>query len=144
MLVLDAIEDETAVEINKLAHLWHCSAAQLTEWDEKEEKFEFHRIEASKAFKDIGRTLLPWYKRWDESDRRLEDLWKTFKDQEKDPEFQKWRSKEVAKLNKMADDFTSRAKAIETVFERKAKAEREKQEAERRRRIRAGLRRATA
>lgn len=73
-------------QLNSLAHAWHCSAAQLVEWDEREERFEFHRKEARKTFNAVGKSLLPWYKRWETgSEKPLAQLWKEFKEREKDP-----------------------------------------------------------
>jgi len=84
--VFDTLEDQLAARLNEMTHLWHCSAAQLTEWDEKETKFEYHRKEANRSFRDVGKLLLPWYKRWQRSEEKsLAQLWREFKEQEKDP-----------------------------------------------------------
>lgn len=84
--VFDLLEDQLAARLNEMTHLWHCAAAQLTEWDEKEVKFEYHRKEANRSFRDVGKLLLPWYKRWQRSEEKsLAQLWREFKAQEKDP-----------------------------------------------------------
>jgi hypothetical protein len=98
--VLSAIEDERASQLNALAHQWHCSAAQLTAWDEQGKQFEFHRKEASKTFKAIGKLTLPWYKQWTKPDERsLAELWKRFKEAEKNPEYAKWLREERKRIN---------------------------------------------
>jgi hypothetical protein len=86
----DVLEDKLAARLNEMTHLWHCSAAQLTEWDEKETKFEHHRKEANRSFRDVGKLLLPWYKRWHKTEEKsLAQLWREFKEQEKDPVYAK-------------------------------------------------------
>lgn len=84
--MLGDIEEQFVCRLNSLAHAWHCSAAQLVEWDDREERFEFHRKEARKTFNAVGKSLLPWYKRWETgSEKPLAQLWKEFKEREKDP-----------------------------------------------------------
>lgn len=97
-LVLQAIEDDLVTSMNDLSHRWHCAAAQVTGWDEKEELFNYHKRQASFAYNIIGRATLPWYKSWKESEVSLGELWKRFKAMEKDPVFSK-------RLKKLHEDI---------------------------------------
>lgn len=104
--MLGDIEEQLVCRLNSLAHTWHCSAAQLVEWDEREERFEFHRKEARKTFTTVGKILLPWYKRWETgSDKSLAQLWKEFKEREKDPVYK-------AKLDEIRNEL--RQKSVES------------------------------
>lgn len=141
-LVLDTVEDQLATELNKLAYMWHCSAAQLTEWDEKEEKFEFHRAEAGRTFRLIGKAWLPWYKRWGrEEGHTLAEMWKKMKAEEQQPGFKEWREKHKAALRERVVDVETEAKASAEIRAKKEAIEKSRIESRRRRMSRAGLRR---
>lgn len=101
-LVLDSIETELAADINQLAHHWHCAAAQITGWDETESVFEYHQKQARRAYNVIGKSKLPWYKWEHVEDKPLAQLWKEFKQREKDPKY-------AAYLKKLRDDLRESA-----------------------------------
>lgn len=86
-LALTELEDERITEMNRLSHMWHCAAAQVTGWDEKEELFNHHKRQAQHAYNVIGRATLPWYKSWRTEEISLGELWRQFKEQEKDPAY---------------------------------------------------------
>jgi hypothetical protein len=123
-IVLEVLEDQLANDINKLIHAWHCSAARSNMWDEKGEDFEFHRKEADKSYKAIGRLTLPWYNDW-APEKSLKEMWDDFKAVEKDPEFQKWRVATKAEMKKRVDKAVSEQAALETALAKHA--ERQKQ-----------------
>ena len=70
--------------MNELTHSWHCSAAQVTGFDEDETLFNFHKDKAKRAYNLIGKNRLPWYK-WS-NNAELKDLWKSFNEASKDPQ----------------------------------------------------------
>lgn len=98
-LVFDALEDKLVAGVNQLAHIWHCSAAKADVWDEKKEDFEFHRKEANRTFRAIGKSLLPWYSLWQKDELTLENLYKDFQAMQKDPEYIKRREEIRARMN---------------------------------------------
>lgn len=101
--MLNDIEEQFVYQLNSLAHAWHCSAAQLVDWDEKEDRFEFHRKEARKTFDAVGKSLLPWYNRWKTgSEKSLTQLWKEFKERETDPVYK-------AKLDKIREGLRQKS-----------------------------------
>lgn len=103
-IVLSAVEDEIVTHMNELAHTWHCSAAQVTGWDEEETLFEHHRTMAHKAYTTIGRSCLPWYKDWKDLDTEsLEKVWKEFKEREKDPEYAAYLKAERKRLRDLVE-----------------------------------------
>lgn len=105
-----------------MTHLWHCSAAQLTEWDEKDTKFEYHRKEANRSFRDVGKLLLPWYKRWQRSEEKsLAQLWREFKEQEKDPVY----AARLADARKSLVDLQKQSKAQDETMDAVQRAWRE-------------------
>lgn len=117
-MVMEAIEDEIVAKLNRMVHEWHCSAARANVWDEGED-FEFHRKEADKTYRSVGRLELPWYN-WGSTERPIEELWADFKAKEKDPEFQKYR---MGLKKEMLDKIGQRkaeAEAIEKVVQLKA------------------------
>lgn len=135
-LVFSVLEDEAAAEVTSLVHTWHSSAAAADPFDS--EVFEFHRNGADQAFKTIGRLKLPWYERWSKEDaRELHSLLRKFYEQEKDPEFRKWRDSAKKQLQDRIksryDAQEARKQSIETL-KRKGK---EAEERQRKRRERA-------
>lgn len=91
--VMAGLEQEAAAELNKLALIWNAGAAQYPDWDDKGELFKFHAGQAAIAFNNAGKQLLPWYSIWQQEEgQRLADLWRKFKEEEKDPEFMKFRN----------------------------------------------------
>lgn len=112
--VLGDIEDQFVCRLNALAHDWHCAAAQLVEWDEREERFEFHRREVRKTFNAVGKSLLPWYKQWETgSEKPLAQLWKEFKEREKDPVYKAKLDKIRAELRQKSDAADAQVAAME-------------------------------
>lgn len=102
--------------LNSLAHAWHCAAAQLVEWDEREERFEFHRKEARKTFNAVGKSLLPWYNRWKVgAEKSIAQLWKEFKAREKDPVYGAKLDEIRAKLRQKSEHAGSELKAMNNV-----------------------------
>lgn len=130
---MDALEDSIAVDLNKLAHNWHCSAAQVTGWDEKETLFNDHSRKVKQAYNLIGKSLLPWYKQWAAEEKSLADLWRQFKEEEKDPEYAKVLKAEREKLySKVKDAETSTQRQNESM--RKIEEDKIKREKEHRKR----------
>ena len=115
---MDQLEDQLARDINRLAHAWHCGASRSNLWDEKGEDFEFHRKEADKAYKAIGRLTLPWYNDW-APEKSLKEMWLDFKEVEKDPEFQKWRAAKKAEMRAKRDQALAEQQALATVMEKR-------------------------
>lgn len=112
--VLGDIEEDFVSRLNVMAHDWHCAAAQLVEWDEHEERFEFHRREARKTFNAVGKSLLPWYKQWETgSEKPIAQLWKEFKEREKDPVYKAKLDKIRSELRQKSDSADAEAAAAE-------------------------------
>jgi hypothetical protein len=133
-LVFDQLEDELAAGVNRLAHLWHCSAAQITGMDDGEEFFEFHRRKAHKTYNVIGKLMLPWYRQWSKSEgRTLAQLWKRFKDQMKDPAYAAHIRKEQVELDRLAAGHRDKAENRKLRSEDIRKLEREREAVGRRR-----------
>lgn len=116
-MVMEQLEDQLALDINRLTHAWHCGASRSNMWDEKGEDFEFHRKEADKAYKAIGRLSLPWYNDW-APERTLKELWDDFKLAEKDPKLQAWRQAKKAEMRAKRDKAVAEQKALMAVMER--------------------------
>ena len=119
LLVFDIIEDTIAASLNIMAHDWHCAAAGSNPWDEEGKDFEYHRKEADKTFRTVGKLRLPWYKDWEYEDDRLVRLWQAFKNEEKDPQFQRWRDKTKKKLRKKTEDRQAEIVALRKYYESK-------------------------
>lgn len=118
-LVLGSLEDELVAEVNKLAHHWHCSAAQVTGWDEQEELFEYHKKQAKRAYNIIGKNRLPWYKVWEITEEKpLDQLWKEFKEAEKNPEYAAHLRELRDDLRKTAGEGQERREAFDEVVKR--------------------------
>jgi hypothetical protein len=111
-LTFSQLEDELAADVNKMAHLWHCSAAQVTGLDDDEKLFEFHREKAQSVYTKTGKMLLPWYKIWKaEEGRSLAEMWRQFKEREKDPEYAAFLQKERDRLRQVVQGAQFDAKA---------------------------------
>jgi hypothetical protein len=121
-LVMEGLEDSIAVEVNKLAHAWHCAAAQVTGWDEKETLFNDHSKQVRRAYNLIGKSLLPWYKQWSIEEKSLAQMWRDLKEEEKDPEYAKVlqieRDKLFAKVKEAQDDMKNYAEGMRLMKER--------------------------
>ena len=126
-LIFDIIEDELIVETNKLVHNWHCSAAQVTGWDEHEQLFDYHSKKARLSYNKIGRMVLPWHKGWQAEEKSLAQLWKEFKAEEKDPLYVQRLTKIRTKLLK---DIADRKLAHRMVTEAHSRFEAEKKKRE--------------
>jgi len=137
------VEDEYLVQLNAMAHLWHASVGAPTGWEEDNSRTEYHRKEANKAFRDVGRSRLPWYNQWAKNEgKELADLYAAFKAREKDPEYALHLKALRDKVNEKAARYWQEIKALESVRE-SIKQERTLKDLEmqRRRKRRAGLRR---
>jgi hypothetical protein len=121
-LVFSALEDKLVADVNRLAHIWHCSAAKADIWDEKKEDFEFHRKEANRTFRAIGKSSLPWYSLWQQEELTLENLYKSFRAMQKDPEYIKRREAIRAKMNEKIATTKADTANLQEVF-KKVKAE---------------------
>lgn len=135
-MVFSVLEDEAAAEVTSLVHTWHSSAAASDPFDP--EAYEFHRNGADQAFKAVGRLKLPWYERWRKEDaHELHSLLRKFYEQEKDPEFRKWRDSAKKQLQDRIqtryDEKSARKHAVEALKKKSKEAE----ERQRRRRERA-------
>jgi hypothetical protein len=138
-IVFRDIEDELVARMNELVHSWHASLAAPSGWEDDDKRVEYHRVEAAKTHNDIGKLLLPWYKRWQREDKSLVDLWREFKEREKDPQYAEFLRQERQRLREMSRSAESEAQALESLHEAR-QAERKRQE-ERGRKRRARLRR---
>lgn len=79
--------------MNRLVLQWHCNAAQISDFGDNK-LFEHHMLKAEEVFNDIGKHLLPWYSQWQNTEgNRLAELYKKFREEEKQPGFQVWRQK---------------------------------------------------
>ena len=143
-LVLRAEEDHQVCRLNEMTHLWHSSAGAPTGWEEDSSRIDFHRVEANKAFRDVGRLLLPWYKRWSQDEgRELVDMYKAFKDREKDPAYAALLKKRREKVNARVAQFKAEAALLEELRKERAEERNNRDREQRRRRKRARLRRPT-
>jgi len=86
-MLFNLLEDELAAKMDAMTHLWHCSAAQLTGWDENETVYYDHGKLAINAYNMVGKALLPWYQWSVKKELSLAEQWKRFKEDEKDPEY---------------------------------------------------------
>jgi hypothetical protein len=127
-MVLDAIEDDLITEMNRLSHHWHCSAAQVTGWDEKEELFNYHKRQASYAYNVIGRATLPWYKKWRTDEVSIAELWKKFKESEKDPKYAAHLDGLRKKLKEKNEEYERSVRFSEELVENVKKRNKELQE----------------
>lgn len=126
-IVFNALEDAMVAKMDTLTHQWHCSAAARSNmWDENSDDFEFHRKQADKTYKAIGRLTLPWYK-WAE-EMSLAEMWQKFKEYEKDPEFQAWRKGKKSELQKVKSAAEAEAKTLQAIAEARKQAEQLKQQ----------------
>lgn len=101
-----------AVEMNKLVLGWHCNAAQMTEFGDGK-LFEFHMLKAEEVFNDIGKHYLPWYPHWKNTEaNRLLNLWKGFKEEEKDPGFVEWREQIMEQMDEEAAEIEREAQQL--------------------------------
>ena len=141
-LVLRAEEDDQVCRLNEMAHLWHSSVGAPTGWEEDSSRIDFHRKEANKAFRDVGRLRLPWYNRWSQDEgRELADLYKAFKDREKDPKYAAHLKELRDKVNTKIAEAKAEATAMEEINKERSAAQAERTRKQRRRRKRARLRR---
>lgn len=126
-MVLDSIEDDLVKEIDQLVHQWHCAAAQVTGWDEREELFEYHKTKAKNAYNVIGKNRLPWYKVWEIADSKpLADMWKDFKQRGKDPVYAKQLHEIREKMRKKVGDSRQQAVDYAEMLKRFAESKKKK------------------
>lgn len=99
-LILGDLEDEFASRLMEMTYAWHMTLGKPTGWEEDSSGILEHQREAVKAWKEVGKYLLPWRKEFRETaEKSLERLWRDFKEEEKDPEFGAWLRDERRKLN---------------------------------------------
>ncbi len=135
-LVFKALESDLAAELNKLVLQWHCSAAQLTEWDEKAEQFEFHKGKAEETYSDIGKHYMPWLERWGQTEGyKLLKLYKAFKEEEKKPEFKRWHDSIQQDMRSIQREMQMSAEQADMALAKK-EARRQEQESIQRKRAR--------
>lgn len=125
-IVFDALEDQLVVKMQEMVHHWNAGAARSNVWDESGDDFEFHRKEADKAYKAVGRLTLPWYNSW-APEKSLAEMWKEFKDEEKDPAFQARRKKIKSQLNELTAKAEAEMKSMEQVIKRQREHAREQE-----------------
>lgn len=107
------MEDELAIDVTKLAHAWHSSAAASDPWDTSGKTFETHRKGADAAYRAVGKMSLPWYKRWDLYDAdKLNAMVEAFYAQEKDPEFVRKRNELKKKMTAEIEEMVSGERAV--------------------------------
>lgn len=146
-VVFEYIEDQLAVEVSQMAHRWSAAAALSDPWDEEGKTFDFHRKEANKAYREVGKLKLPWYKRWKLDDaEKLSQLIRDFYAQEREPGFQEWREKtkqamrdNIAELKRdvqLKKEIQVALKKSEADRERRAKEAHERSQKARRQRAR--------
>lgn len=116
-LTLDDIELEFASKLSELSMFWHSCAGQPTGLENDDKRVDWHMREANKMWKDIGRCLLPWYDLFRKAEKSIEQLWKEFKDQEKDPVYAAELKKERQRLNKLAKQFEADEKSVQLAVE---------------------------
>jgi hypothetical protein len=127
-VIFEYIEDQLASEVTSLAHRWHSSAAVSDPWDDEGKTFEFHRKEVNKAYREVGKLKLPWYKRWQLDDaEKLAQLIRNFYAQEREPGFKEWREKTKQSMRDNIAELERdvRLKQEIRVALKKAQAERE-------------------
>jgi hypothetical protein len=126
-LIFRAVEDDLVCKMNEMAHMWHSCAGAPSGWEDDTQRVEFHRKEASKAFRDVGRLRLPWYKQWSQDEgRELVDAWKAFKEREKDPEYAAYIRKLRAEVNEKVDKARIEMQALEEIRKDVQRREKEK------------------
>lgn len=113
LFVLDSLEKDIGVEINKLNHDWHCAAAQVTGWDEDEELYEEHRKHALRTYNLIGKARLPWYKWITDEGKTIAQLWKALQDQKKDPKVVAAIDKERHRLENISKEAIAQEKRLQ-------------------------------
>lgn len=116
-LALDDIEMEFTSRISELTLLWHSCAGQPTGWEDDDKRVDWHAREANKTWKDIGRCLLPWYDLFSKRDLSIQQMWQIFKEQEKDPEYAAYLSKERKRLRELAQNSKASEVAVKDAVE---------------------------
>lgn len=123
-IVFTALEDRIVADVEKLAHDWHCAAARSSMFDGSDDVFEFHRQEATKTYRSIGRTKLSWYKCWKAEEKSIAQAYKEFLAEGKDPRFKNWR-KQVKKG--MLEKITSKQEEARILIEAQEKIKQSKE-----------------
>lgn len=137
-LILSDLEDEFVAELNRMTYFWHLSLGSASGWEEDTSERDNHRKDAINTWNDFGRYLLPWYKGFSsKKEKSLEQLWKEFKDQEKDPEYGAWLKEERKRLRDLHLSAKMEAEALSEASKRLRKLEEEQVERARLRRRRA-------
>lgn len=138
-LILSDLENEFIAELNRMTFSWHLSMGQATGWEEDTSGIDGHRREAVQSWNDVGRHLLPWYKGFSaKKEKSIEQLWREFKEQEKDPQYAAWlrgerkRLREIGSSARMETEAianaSSRLKALEEEQLKRARLRRRKME----------------
>jgi len=118
-LIFSDIENQFASELGKMTYFWHVVLGKPTGWEEDRSEVDGHQRDAIRAWNDVGKHLLPWYKDFvSRKEKSLEQLWKEFKEQEKDPEYAAWLKVERAKLRDIGVQARSEADGLSQAAER--------------------------
>ena len=133
-IVFQALESDLAAGLNKLVLQWHCNAAQLTEWDDKAEQFEFHKGKAEATYNDLGKHYMPWLPRWNQTEgQKLLQLYKAFRAEEQKPEFQPWHDAIQARMRVIARDMRLSTEQSDLARKKREVRDREQREIQRKR-----------
>ena len=139
-LVFRAVEDDLVCQLTTMTHLWHSCSGAPSGFEDDSSRVEFHRKEANKTFRDVGRLRLPWYSRWSQDEgKELVDLWKAFKEEEKDPEYAAYLKERRRIVNEKSQEAAKAVAAMNEIGE-DLRREREEYRRKNRRRQR-GVRR---
>ena len=137
-LILSDLENEFVSELNRMTFFWHLSMGQATGWEEDTSEIDAHRPDAVQSWNDMGRYLLPWYKGFAaKKEKSLEQLWKEFKEQEKDPEYAAWLREERKRLREIGTSARMEAEVLASALKRLKELEEEQLKRARLRRRRA-------
>jgi hypothetical protein len=139
-LLLAALENELATEMNGRVLNWHCNAAQITEYGD-DKLFEFHMLKAEETFNDIGKHYLPWYSQWSNTEgARLVELYQRFKGEEKLPWFREWHDKLKKNMQDDVAAIEQETRQLEEARARRVLFDKAQVSRQSRRRVNGGLR----
>lgn len=106
-LVFDSLEDHTVNRLNEMTYQWHAYSGQPVYGETSGERVEFHRKEAKNVFALVGKSLLPWYKKWYQDEgKNLRTLWEEFQQRSQDPAYAEYLSKARKLLRSLGSQDT--------------------------------------
>lgn len=109
--LLNEAEGRMMIAVRELAYMWHCSAAQLVEWDREEKHFNYHLNNAKEQYRLIGKVRLPWYDAfWRGPAVPLEDVWARHLARWNDPQIRPQLQALQARLDKKSADAEQQAR----------------------------------